>query len=216
VAKHLYGDWDKALGRLKNMNSLMAKNIRVATKENAIGLRDEIKRTIRDGRSEWPSLSGITVKVKGSSKPLIGHGDLMNSVTAQSLGSFGFFVGVPRAVKNSEGVEMVNIARVQEFGAKIKPKVAKALTIPATREAQVLAHRNRGVRNIPGLFRPKGTRVLARKGAKGFEVMFILMSQVEIPPRPFVGPTFEDNKDAMKKRWRRAAKDALQGRVYFG
>lgn len=218
MARRLVGDWDKAQRRLSQMLSLMEKNIRAATKKNAQSLRDETKRTIAQGRSEWPANAPLTIATKGSSRPLVDQGQsgLMGSIKDILLTPKMYFVGVPPGKKNESDIDMAGIAEVQEFGAVIKPKRGQALAVPVSREAAQLARKHGSVRNVPGLFRPHGTKVLALKKGAGFEIMFILMKETRIPPRPFLSTTFEDQKGRLKHRWTEAAKDAMRGHTYTG
>ena len=62
-------------------------------------------------------LAAETIAHKGSSKPLINHGDLLNSVTYKILTPHSAFVGVLRQTRRKDNnAPMVNIARVHEFG----------------------------------------------------------------------------------------------------
>jgi len=117
MAALLYGDWGKVLARLATLNALMEKNLQRATKRNAIFMRDKIKETIRVGREEWPELKEATIKRKGSSRILVDQADLMNCITALEAGKFIYFIGVPRAVRHSNGEELVNIGAIHEFGS---------------------------------------------------------------------------------------------------
>jgi hypothetical protein len=214
--KSLYGDWRKAEQTLGQLNRRMTANINKATRINAVRLRDRIKEKIRDGDASWPAISGVTADVKGSSKPLIDTGDLMNSVSAVIVKPGYAFIGVPRTagkVGTSVNAEsMVNIAAVHEYGHPgIRPKRGRALAIPTCKEA-VSAYRATGnVRAIKGLFKPKGRMVLMNQGGK---VMFILTPKVTIPPRSFIGSTFAEYEHAMRMRYRQAAAAALRGKPY--
>ena len=117
VPSALYGDWSKARKRLKSMNRNMEINMGKATKHNAITLRDEIKRTIRDTHPDWAELKETTIQRKGSSRPLIDHGDLLNSIKEKIISSFSFFVGVVKGSKGSQGQDLVNVAMVHEYGS---------------------------------------------------------------------------------------------------
>ncbi len=205
----LTGDWNKGRKVFGKLGELARANIKDATARNAVLARDQIKRTIRNGRSEWPSLSPLTIGSKGSSKPLIDNNDLMQGIESIRVGPLTFFVGVPR----NKGL-LVTIATSQEFGATIKPRKAKALAIPTSREAKELSRRHGGTGNIPGLFRPKGTRVLAMDKGKHFQIMFILSQQTVIPPRPFIEPSFADAQHRMKREWEWAIISALRGKKY--
>ena len=83
---------------------------------------------------------------------------------------------------------MAMIAGVNEFGATIRPK-KQYLTIP-TPEAK-----GRKARDIPGLFKPKGKKILAvSDGNKGLKVMFYLVKEVNIPERSFLRSTFDEKE----------------------
>lgn len=93
-------------------------------------------------------------------------------------------------VFGEEGSWIVMVASVHEFGATIRPKRARALTIPLKPEV-----RNKRARDVPGLFRPKGTKVLARKkGRRGIEVLYYLAAKVEIPERSYLRSSFDEEK----------------------
>ncbi len=114
--------FEKADRKLREFARLADRNMNKASEGNAIRLRDAMKRTIRDGRPEWPALKQATIDRKGSSKPLIDYGDLMQSPDYAKVGPDGYFVGVPRNAKKKRGeggkANLVNIAMVHEFGTK--------------------------------------------------------------------------------------------------
>lgn len=206
----LTGDWNKGRKLFRELPRLLKANIEQATKRNSVLARDQIKRTIRNGRPEWPAVSGLTKKFKGSSKPLVDHNDLMQGIESMRIAPAAFFVGVPR----NKGM-LVIIAAVHEYGKTIRPVKAKALAIPVSRFAKEQARRYGGVGNIPGLFRPKGKKILALSaGFKGIVPMFILMKQTVIPPRPFIEPSFRDARHRMKREWEWAIISALRGKRY--
>jgi hypothetical protein len=187
----------------------------MATEANAITIRDRIKSGIYQGRPEHKKLSPLTVSIKGSSKPLFDHGDLIKSVDVAPAGPGVYFVGVRRGVKNPYGVEMVNIARVHEYGVPegIVPKRAKALTIPASRQAAEAARKAGSVRDIPGLFmlktKGKSIGVLAKKKGRSFEVWFFLRKKIIIPARPFIFPGIRDAQRLCRARWQQCMKATI-------
>ncbi len=82
------------------------------------------------GGQAFAPLSQVTIDRKGSSKALIDTGFLMASITQRVTGATAF-VGLLRTVVNKDGTEIVNIGAVHEFGATIKTKDGKTITIPA-------------------------------------------------------------------------------------
>lgn len=84
------------------------------------------------------------------------------------------------------------LANVHEYGITIKPKKAKALTIPVNPKAH-----GKRASDFPDLFKPRGTNVLAiPKGKDDFEVLFVLMKSVTIPERSFVRSTFDEKEES--------------------
>ena len=213
MARTVWG-FDEAVKHVSRVRQVYKKNMKRATLENSISLRDGIKRTIRDGHPEWEDLSPLTTNFKQSEKPLIDSGDLMNAVDFKTIGEMMFFIGIPRRAKSRDGLKLVNIAMVHEKGATIKPKKAKMLCVPLTKAASRLARKHGGVRNIPGLFRPEGTKVLAMPTKGGFKPVFVLLPKSVIPPRPFVEPTLRAHRAQMTKRWLAAADATMRGEPY--
>lgn len=96
---------------------------------------------------------------------------------------------------------------VHEFGATIRPRRARALTIPLNAEA-----RARPARQIRGLFlirSKKGNLLLVRKTADGVEPFFLLRDEVRIPRRPYVAPTARKFIPIARQRTRAAVAEAI-------
>lgn len=81
------------------------------------------------------------------------------------------------------------IANVNEFGMTIKAK-KQWLTIPLNNEST-----GKRAKDFPGIFKPKGKRILAIKDGDGIKPMFALVKEVRIPQRSFVRSTYTDKKD---------------------
>ncbi len=111
-----FGQWNQAINILQFMNKRMDDNMETVTRQNAITLRDETKNTIAETDPDWPELMPQTIQRKGSSKPLVDHGDLLASIKDTNINKHEAFVGVNKGVENKDGTEIVDIARVQEFG----------------------------------------------------------------------------------------------------
>ena len=106
----LKGDWSKVQSIL-NPAKLKAKLKQCAAKVGNYGA-SQVKRGIQSGKNFAP-LSSYTISQKGSSKPLINHGDLIGSVTYQVLNDAEqVFIGVKKGKE-------INIAAVHEFGTTI-------------------------------------------------------------------------------------------------
>lgn len=103
---------------------------------------------------------------------------------SRSLNAMDLVVGVPI---DDQFLQMV--ARVNEHGMVIHAKKS-FLTIPTA------AAKGRKPSEIPGLFRPKGAHnhvlAVADKSAPfGMRIMFVLKESVTIPPRRFIGLSYE-------------------------
>jgi len=105
--------------------------------------------------------------------------------------------------------EMVKIARVHEYGMTIKPKTAKALTIPVSPKAK-----GKKASDFPDIFQPAGTNVLAiPKGRDDFEVLFVLMKSVTIPERSFLRSGYDENIDYIADKMESMMEDVVSGNI---
>lgn len=80
-------------------------------------------------------------------------------------------------------VTMMELGTQGALGGPIRPKHGAWLTIPTSLAG------DRTAREIPGLFKPRGKQVLVTSNGSGFNVYFYLRKEVNIPKRPFLGPT---------------------------
>lgn len=121
------GDWDKAA---KVLNGLAAKYQAALIKgmhRTGQMFRDEARKGIRNqapGGQPFEPLSQFTIDNKGSSKALIDHGDLINSITfLVEPQNMAVFVGILRTATSKRadtGEEyLANIARIHEEGALV-------------------------------------------------------------------------------------------------
>ena len=178
---------EEALRRLNQIG----QRVSFVLKEIAPIVRDFIVENIKNG--DHKPNSPLTKRVKGSSKPLMDTGQLRASIT---------YVVNKDVLK--VGSNLV-YAPVHQFGATITPKVAKKLTLPATRKVKKLTMA-KGVRGTLNMLEGMGYRVvflkksviavppkgvkagrygLAVKG-KNAEVVYIRKDKVVIPARPFL------------------------------
>jgi len=178
---------DEAVRRLNQIG----QRVNLVLKEIAPIVRDFIVENIKKG--DHKPNSPLTKKVKGSSKPLMDTGQLRASIT-YVINKDELRVGSP-----------LKYAPVHQFGATITPKVAKKLTLPATRKVKKLTMA-KGVKGVINMLEGMGYRVvflkksvlavppkgvsagrygLAVKG-KNAEVVYIRKDKVVIPARPFL------------------------------
>ena len=178
---------DEAVRRLNQIG----QRVNFVLKEIAPVVRDFIVENIKKG--DHKPNSPMTKSLKGSSKPLMDTGQLRASIT-YIVNKDELKVGSP-----------LNYAPIHQFGATIAPKVAKKLTLPATKKVRKLtmAKGIKGTLNmlegmgykvvflkksilaIPPENVKKGKYGLALKGQDG-EVVYIRKDKVVIPARPFL------------------------------
>lgn len=110
----MIGDWSKVTNLL-NPSKLQSEIRKCAARVGNYGAR-EVKKGIVSGSpggQTFTPLSAVTIAQKGSSKPLIDHGDLVGSVTYQVFNNNdSVFIGVKKGKE-------VSIAAVHEFGCSI-------------------------------------------------------------------------------------------------
>jgi len=138
-------------------------------------------------------------KGKGQGQTLLDTGRLMNSLTYQLEGR--------RMIKIGSNLPY---AKVHQFGATIKPKKAKTLCIPATKEVRKKTLSS-SVREVLEDYRKKGYQIWfeggvikGKKGKRGKEkILFYRKGEVKIPARTFVYMTEKDWEEIveMVKSW---------------
>ncbi|MDR1977929.1 MAG: phage virion morphogenesis protein [Synergistaceae bacterium] len=113
------GDWDK-ISNILNPARMRAKIEQAGKKVGFAGVA-AVKKGIVSGApggETFEPLQALTVWAKGSSKPLIDHGDLVGSITHENIDANTVWIGVKKGAKGSKG-NMANIAAVHEFGCTI-------------------------------------------------------------------------------------------------
>jgi hypothetical protein len=212
----LKGDWKGTSITLRSMKPILLSNMNKAVKESAKMLRQGLRDKIERGDPLWPRLSEVTSTRKGHGKPLYEYGDLRKVFVATEDRPGRWVIGVVEGKKNRLGRNLTQVAFVQEYGELIVPKNAGSLIIPLTWEAEIAASNVSSVREIPGLFKPKGKKVLAIKVGKTIKYMFALVDHIKIPPRPFMEPTFRKYRRRIEKLLEKAAAMAVMGKRYSG
>jgi len=111
----------------------------------------------------------------------------------------------PFSLEGLVGVFGVLYARVQEFGAIIKPKRKKFLTIPM--QPKYVGQSARGFK-LDAIFYKGGKsgRLIDQRG----DTAYLLLKRVEIPARPFVTPAFKELKPKIDKNIKASITGALK------
>ncbi|MGE5528063.1 MAG: phage virion morphogenesis protein [Patescibacteria group bacterium] len=170
----LIGDWAKAKAILDNIDA----NFKPAYKRALARVGAKAERALKQGMTSgapggqaYEPNHPFTVERKGSSKPLIDHGDFRNSIRARQFDG-GVFVGVNRMARNKDGKPEVNIAAIHELG----DGQGGDLYIKVTPKMRAYLHSQ-------GLHLKSDTQF------------------IRIPRRPTFEPVWEQNKDDWAKEF---------------
>lgn len=119
----LVGEW----GQFKKFAAEMKNKMPIAIK---LGLERVGQKARRDlvtgmqssapGGQPYVPNHPFTIAKKGSSKPLIHHGDLLNSINYHVIGDNAVFVGIKRGAKRHGNLDTVNLAEIHEHGCVIR------------------------------------------------------------------------------------------------
>lgn len=138
-----------------------------------------------------------TNAVENASRVLTARtGHLAQSIQARVIPTGS---GLDIELRAGGGDKNVKYAAVHEYGATIKPRKAKFLTIPVHDQLKTASGDARypSARDVPGLTFAqslKGQPLLVHQMTG--EVWYLLRKKVEIPPRPYLKPAM----DKMEKR----------------
>jgi len=115
----MIGDWAKTKAFLSRLDKDYQKAYRTGLARVGQAAVKALKRGMTEGApggQKYAPNHPFTIARKGSSKPLINHGDLRNSITSRVIDGATVFVGVLRTAKGSDGQSLVNIAAIHELG----------------------------------------------------------------------------------------------------
>lgn len=168
----------------------------MAVATNIAEFRDELNATIENiGKARTRALLRILTLLQGNireqirKKGLINTGNLLNSINYE----------VNRDGSGEVGPRGVKYAAIQELGGTIRPKDARALTVPLIKEAE-----GERARNFPDLkFIPpsrsnpdnKTVGILARELANGrLKPYYVLRTEVTIPPKHYIADAVSESE----------------------
>ena len=178
------GDWSLASRTLAEAPSKLKRAINTSLMQEAHFLRSLIVKGITaqaPGGKQFKALAQntlITRKLKnfGGEKALMVRADLRNGISA-IVRKGEACVGVPRKARGKDGKPLVDVAELNEYGSD---PIVIPIT-PAMRRFLGLLHRESGTRN---------------RETSGSGVVV-----TQIPPRPFLRPSFEKFSKGIEKRF---------------
>lgn len=178
------GDWARARRALVGSSRRLKVAIGTALRQEAHDLRKQIVRGITKqapaGKAFKP-LSPLTIAARKrlgfkGTKALMMRGDLRNAISAIVKGDTAF-IGVPRKARGKDGEDLVDIAKLNEFGSD-------PIVIPISPKMR---------RFLFALLRDAG------KTPSGGVRQGVVV--VRLPARPFLGPVFDKWKKGVRKRF---------------
>lgn len=117
--------WE-SFGRVLNSNKLisrLATKLRTQNQTLSVKGASLLRRSINGHFVNWPANSAWTIAKKGSSKPLIDHGDLLGNVSSKVI-YMGFIVGTKRVTDDNK-----NLAWILHEGATISHPKNKSVKL---------------------------------------------------------------------------------------
>ncbi len=211
----MYGDWNKFSRHIATLDVRLEKRIRRITMKAARELARDWKLGIKTKQFGLEANKPLTIEAKGSSTPLIQHGDLIGSIKPHRVDISGdtWFVGILKNAKTSDGEDLVDIANVLEHGSDgpIKPKNGKYLAIPVTYKAQ----RAGSPLAYPGHLIYLNNPMTAGAVFVDFEeeeVQYVLLTEVTIQPRPAKKEATKNFGPKLRKMYADGIRDEVMGK----
>lgn len=109
----------------------------------------------------------------------------------------------------SDDSQLLTVVRANEYGAHIVPKKAKYLWVPS-KNAIKRYGKNVRARDVSGLFIPSGKHVACVEEGGKLVVYFYLLEESNIPARPFLRKSLEENSS----KYGRMIKSGIEGILY--
>lgn len=109
----------------------------------------------------------------------------------------------------SDDSQLLTVVRANEYGAHIVPKKAKYLWVPS-KNAIKRYGKNVRARDVSGLFISPGKHVACVEEGGKLVVYFYLLEESNIPARPFLRKSLEENSS----KYGRMIKSGIEGILY--
>lgn len=202
----LTGAWDQFRASLDpaKFRARERSAIRVANEVNGMYVAGQVKRAIRSGG--WSQNAPLTTLIKGSTKPLSDHGQLMQAITHKVVDWKTVFVGVSKQAKTKSGRPLANVALALHEGISI-----------------IVTRRMRSMfwylwlattgRMKEEKLRGRAREIYDRVGRKRIiKPLSPATTAIRIPGRPFLRKVFDDKsvQIVVKRNWARAVDQAMK------
>lgn len=167
----------------------MRKNVAVAMKRTAMAGAGIMRKGIAHRQFGLAPNAPATIAAKGSSLPLVDHGDLVGAIAGQTKSWNIAFIGIAKNKRGRDGKSLVNIAQILVEGATIRipeiyPAKGKALKFPVHFASSL---------GVVGGKAPR-TSLTKRGKVSGMDVVFarrVRGHTIKIPKRDFITPTLK-------------------------
>lgn len=180
----------------KRFEEVVRRNIRQASIRNGKLAEAFVRAQITAGR--YAKNANLTVMIKGSSKPLVDHGDLFRAVTSVVVDDYQVFIGIVR----SEGE--YNLAVALHEGVEIR-------VTPAMRGLFFVLWQASIGQMSPGALTGRAAELWERHPG-GWKPLSASTNQIVIPGRPFIEAAFKNGelKRQATANWNMALKKAMR------
>lgn len=177
----------------RRFQAVLSKHMRRATAMNGMVAVRRQREVIR-GTESIAANAALTIHIKGSSKPLVDHGDLFKAITFEVVDDYRVFVGVLRTNE-----EAFNLAVALHEGAAIQ-------VTPAMRGMFFFLWKA-SIGDIPGEALTGRAAELYQRRPGGWLPLKASTAVITIPPRPWATVAFNDPnfQQQIKSNWERAA-----------
>lgn len=182
----------------------MKNHIPRATGQNAAFAAKKMRQLIQ--AANFKPNAALTIMIKGSSKPLVDHGDLFGAITHKKIDDYTGWVGLER---NNPAAKL---AELLHDGGVIP-------VTPAMRGMFFFLWKASNGDMSPSKLTGRAAELFARQPT-GWYPLSENTTAIVIPGRPFVKQTIEDEalKEQMTKNWTRAVQFIFRDmkREFFG
>lgn len=218
----LTGDWQKFARHISTLDQRIDASVVAETGKIAKAFEKFWVTGIKQKSFGLLPNTPKTAEAKGSTTPLINHGDLVNSIRAQRMQEKVWFTGIHKSAKRrsesgSYQNALISVAEIMEYGTKgpIKPKGHPYLSIPVTKKAS----RAGSPRKYPGdliPFFPEGhqfgilvdsfSRSGRGKDSRGSVQFILVRSMPKIKARPSMRIAYSRFQPIAEKMWAEAVR----------